>query len=641
MTRPLEPDTLVYAIPSAADPQLSPGGERILYTLVTPDRNGDSMTRRLCTCAPDGSDPYILEGKGNDEGGRWSPDGTTIAFISDRVEKSAVFLRSERGHVRELTRHLHPIGDLAWSPDGSRLAYTTLFDPGNPEEEKRPEPPVRIANRLDYKRDGRGFVGDLRPQIFVVDTASGARRRLTGDACDRRWPAWSPDGRSLAIGRTRADLRSQLELIDLESSQARLIGPEGGVVALWAWSPAGDRILIVGEPEISYQTDLFLYRVAEDTLDRLTDDLPVLPDLGQWGLQPPSQPVWLDDRQVLLHAIRGGSSGLYVFDTESRRLRRAGGWDARHAGLSLSWDRNRAVQSVTQIDGIGEIGVFDPRGETLAIVTRHSEAVLAAHPPAQAERFQVERGGLEIEAWLLKPPGLDESRQHPVILDVHGGPNQFYGPWTLPLMQCLATHGFLVVYANPRGSSSYGRDFARPVLQDWAGEDFKDLMAVLDATLKRPYADPWRTGIYGYSYGGFMTAWSIGHSDRFQAAVCGAPCFDLESEYGTADFGLSLAMTQWGGTPDEIPEWYAVHSPSSFAHRTRTPTLIIQGEADDRCPVGQGQQMYTALARAGCEVEMALYPGASHLFFVNGRPSQREDFLARVLEWFQRHLMKS
>ena len=174
---------------------------------------------------------------------------------------------------------------------------------------------------------------------------------------------------------------------------------------------------------------------------------------------------------------------------------------------------------------------------------------------------------------------------------------------------------------------------------DWGGEDYLDLMAVVDEVLERPYADAERTGIYGYSYGGYMTSWTIGQTDRFKAAVCGAPCFDLESMYGTSDIGHIFGPLQWGGdAARQSPEWYAAHSPSSFAHRATTPTLIIHGEADDRCPIGQGEQMFVALLDAGCEVEFARYPGGSHLFLRSGPPAHKVDYFTRVTSWFRDHL---
>jgi dipeptidyl aminopeptidase/acylaminoacyl peptidase len=163
-------------------------------------------------------------------------------------------------------------------------------------------------------------------------------------------------------------------------------------------------------------------------------------------------------------------------------------------------------------------------------------------------------------------------------------------------------------------------------------------MAVMDRACEEPYVDETRQGIWGYSYGGYMTAWTIGRNHRFKAAVCGAPCFDLESMYGTSDISHTFGPLQWGGVPHEAREWYATHSPSHFAHNTRTPTLIIQGEEDHRCPVGQGEAMFVALKQAGCEVEFARYPGGSHLFMSTGPAEHREDVLRRTLEWFQRWL---
>jgi len=188
------------------------------------------------------------------------------------------------------------------------------------------------------------------------------------------------------------------------------------------------------------------------------------------------------------------------------------------------------------------------------------------------------------------------------------------------------------------GPETYGRDFALDVIGDWGGEDSEDLMAVVDEVLTRPYADGNRIGIHGYSYGGYMTALTIGRTHRFRAAVCGAPVFDLESFYGTSDVGHTFGAFEWGGAPHERREWCVARSPSSIAHQTRTPTLILHGEADERCPIGQGEQMFIALKTAGCDVEFVRYPGASHTLSQEGPPSYRVDLLARTLTWFKKHL---
>jgi len=250
----------------------------------------------------------------------------------------------------------------------------------------------------------------------------------------------------------------------------------------------------------------------------------------------------------------------------------------------------------------------------------------------------VRRGDVAIPVWLYFPPDFDPARRYPVILDVHGGPHGHYGYHLNATQQCLATNGFLVVAANPRGSSSYGRHFAAAVVGDNGGEDYLDLLAVLDAVLARPYADAARTGIWGYSYGGYMTAWTLGRTDRFRAAICGAPRFDNPSAYGSCDDGPNLSGYQLGGTPWKRRDRFVARSPSAHAHLIRTPTLIVHGEADDRCPLNQGEQFFNTLLAVGCEAEFVRYPNCAHGFVSGGPPVYRADLLTRQRDWFRRYL---
>ena len=431
---------------------------------------------------------------------------------------------------------------------------------------------------------------------------------------------------------------SQLSLVNVATGTETLVGPASGAIGVWSWSPDGGRILFAGDETQTWQTDWFVLHVASGQVRRLTDDLAFLPDAGYPTVVPPSQPVWLDGRRALVNATRAGSSGLYEVDTDTGETTMVHDSRGTRSGLSVDDARRWVVQGAAGMDITGEVAVFDRQSGTERIVTALQSALLAKAPPAVWERLTVERGGSATEAWLLFPPDFDPARRYPVILDVHGGPNGYYGYAFNGTQQTLAGAGFLVVYANPRGSGSYGRAFTQAVIQDWGGEDYLDLMAVLGEVLVRPYADAGRTGIYGYSYGGYMTSWAIGQSDRFAAAVCGAPCFDLESFYGTSDIGHVFGELQFGGQAHVNPEWYATHSPSQFAHRVTTPTLIVHGEADDRCPIGQGEQMFVALQKAGCEVEFARYPGGSHMMLRNGPAEHRADYLGRVLGWFQDHL---
>jgi dipeptidyl aminopeptidase/acylaminoacyl peptidase len=642
----LTPEALVYDMVTAADPQLSPDATRVAYSLARASRDLDRATSQIYLSDIDGSNQRQATAVGDaNREPRWSPDGRWLAFVSDRQRGHTalcVLPTDGPGEAREVTRHRQPIGHLAWSPDGRFIAYTTPFDPDNPDEQPHPSEraaKVRVTRRLDYKQDNRGWLNDVRQQVFVVDVSSGERRRLTGEPHDLWYPQWSPDGRTLAA-RISMDngIYSQLALIEVATGAVKRIGPEHGTVGVWAWSPEGGRILFDGDTEPTAGADFFLYDAKSDRVSRLTTDLPCAPDAGFPSLVGPSQPVWLDTDEVLVHAVRAGESCYYRFNVASAELTREQATQSVSVGFSLDAARRYIAQAYSSLDGAGEVAVYDRQSGQRSVITSFNTALLQASRPAEWERFDVERDGTVVDAWLLKPADFDPDQKYPVILDVHGGPHGFYGFAFNNMQQLLASNGFVVVFSNPRGSGSYGREFAQMVRFDWGGEDFLDLMAVLDKALEQPYTDAARSGIWGYSYGGFMTAWTIGHTQRFKAAVCGAPCFDLESMYGTSDISHAWGPYEWGGKPHEASEAFAAHSPSTFAHRATTPTLILQGEADDRCPIGQGEQMFVALNQAGCEVEFARYPGGAHTMLRVGPPSHRADFLTRLLGWFSDHL---
>ena len=655
MAKSLTPEALIYGLKTAGDPQVSPRPEgtrtKVVYTLSQADKETKKVETQLWLCDIDGGNKRRLTFSGkNNASPRWSPrpEGTRaqIAFVSDRVEderkgaRGLYVMSLEGGDAREITRHAQAINDPAWSPDGRSIAYTTDFDPDNPDEEKQdPDaaPPVRVTSRIDYKQDGLGYLGDKRQQIFIVDVDSGERRKLTNRANDFQLPVWSPDGKTIAASLpNRNGMNAQLVLLDVATGAETVVGPEDGTLSSWSWSPSADRVVYTGDTKQTWQTDFFVYHVDSGATRRITEDLEPLPAGAFGGV---ASPVWLDDDRVLFSGARAGVSGLYVIDLSSGEVERQFGHQATSGGLSVDDAHRYVVQTYGSFDSTGELAAYDRESGELNVITDNNLAFLAEHPPAQWERFEIERAGYSIESWLLKPYEFDESKRYPLVMTIHGGPNGAYGYAYEPVQQLLASNGFLVVLSNPRGSSTYGREFTLQVSEDWGGEDYQDLMAVVDKVLEQPYADPERTGIEGYSYGGYMTSWIIGQTDRFKACVCGAPCFDLESMYGTSDISHTFGELQWGGRQHESPEWYRDHSPSTFAHRATTPTLIIHGEADERCPIGQGEQMFIALKKAGCEVEFARYPNGAHGFRRMGPPPHREDLLERTLGWMKGHLM--
>lgn len=632
---PLNPETLAYGTTLPSEPQISPDGQQIAFTLTTVDGETKARRRRVWLQPVEGGEARPLTPKDQSaEAPRWSPDGGALAVTVDVDDSTAIRVLHPTGEVapRELTRHIFGIDDVAWSPDGTRIVYTTDFDPEDPDE-SGPEdgpPKVRVTRRIDYKQDGRGYLGDRRSHVFVVDVSSGERSRLTTEVVDHQSPQWSPDGRTLALVMARTDQQgAQLVLVDLDSGEIQPITSAAGLVAGWAWSPDGERVVYAGDPDHTLQPDFFVYRLADGHTRRLTDDL---------GAELDDHPVWAEGEHVLFHSVREGSTGLEQLDAETGSTELLEQSACRGGPISVDAAGRLVVQARTTLTSTADIILFDRQTGTIRPLTQHARSVLADQPPALWEKLSVPNEGFMIDAWLLKPPDFDPSMRYPVILDVHGGPSSCHGPRFIDHQQCWATHGSLVISPNPRGSTSYGRDFARQVIRDWGGGDFRDLMAVLDAVLERPYADAARTGIFGISYGGYLTAWTISQTDRFKAAICGEPIFDLESDYGTSDVAFNGLERHGGGPPHAEPQWYADHSPSTFAHRIRTPTLIFHGEADARCPIGQSEQMFTALKKAGCEVEYVRYPDGSHMFFLIGPPAHRRDYLARTLGWFSEHL---
>ncbi|MHB1533596.1 MAG: alpha/beta hydrolase family protein, partial [Acidimicrobiales bacterium] len=554
MIEPLDPSLLAYGLQSVSDPQISPDGTRIVYLVVTADPSTRQPLAQVWLCDADGAHRRAFVTPDGAAGVRWSPDGHTVAFSAGGGRSLYLSPVDPDGPAKRIAHHVGSVSGLEWSPDGRRIAYCTACDPNDPNASADPDadraganaPTVRVATRIDYKQDGRGFVGDSREHVFVVDLAGGEPRRISDGPLDHQLPRWSPDGRWLAVEvPDRRNTGVRVVLLDVESGARRAVSPKARMAQLAAWSPGGERLFYACDLDRSFHPDYFVFDLARGDTRRLTRDRVSVPS----GFGAPSPPLWLDERHVLVNTVAAGASGLEVVDSESGSVRVVQREDSRASGMSLDRRRRHVVQCVETPGSPGEVSVLDLETGVQTTVSAHNRVPLKGRPTANWERFTVTREGMEIESWLLKPPDFDPARSYPVILDIHGGPNGFHGCGFVAHQQCLATNGFLVVCPNPRGSTSYGGGFARMVLGDWGGGDFHDVLAVLDAVLEKPFADDRRVGIYGYSYGGYLTAWTISQTTRFAAAVCGAPIFDLESDYGTSDVAFNGLERHWGGPP--------------------------------------------------------------------------------------------
>ncbi len=654
MSSLLSPD-MVRHLKAVSDPALSPDGSRAAFTYswVDPETLESRSRIRMLTLAADADTAAVDFTRGQrDSSPRFSPDGQTLAFLRpDEIGIRQIWLIPVGGgEARQLTRSAGNVIDLAWSPDSHRLAFCSDVDPDRPESEPAGPnlPRVRVARRIKYRYDGLGWRGDSHFHLFISDLSDGTVRQLTGGDWDDVLPVWSPDGARIAFISGRREQRdfhnrSEAYVIDAEGSNASQPEKWSGAletVGSLAWSPDGRRLAAAASPATNglglWQSWLYALDPGKEPL-RLTDDS-VRPCLGIPAISPTPEMRWRQEDQIIFLGETRGQSYLMEVSVQEGAARRLAGGGFQASALTLAQDGRTAVLAVNAPDSPSDLHVIDLATASRSQLTGYNREYLRKHPPARQEKFVIQREGLEIECRLYFPPDFDPARQYPLVLEIHGGPNGAFYDSFVPLQQLLAANGYLTLAVNPRGSSTYGDAFMTAVLDDWGGEDYLDLLAAVDAVTARPYVDETRLGVHGYSYGGFMTSWIVGHTRRFRAAVVGAPCTDLVGMYGTSDIGVSFGEVQWGGTPTDSFQKLVEHSPLTYAAQVETPVLLLHGESDVRCPIAQSEAYFVQLKRLGKEVEMVRFPDCSHSFPRQGHPSLREEYLARTLDWLDRHI---
>ncbi len=704
MTEPIGPD-LFRHLTTVGGPTITPDGKQCAYVLTWIDAATSEPRSRVyrATLADDDAIPEPQPfTQGNADGQpRYSPDGATLALLrpdgsaanAADAKRQVWLMPADGGEAWQLTKLPNGVQEFAWAPDSSRLVAVADVGPSDvcPDDAAGDapsnEPKVREARRIRYRHDAIGWRGDCHFHLFVVDAQTGAALQLTDGDWDDAAPVWSPGGNRVAFISGRSDQRdvtaaAEIYVVDAPetfSAEARRPEPE-----LWsegltdaaavAWSPDGERLLAAGAigNGLMVLWQAYLYVLEPGRPPRqLTDDR-IRPCLGYPGIYPPLELRWLagdngSDGRIIFLGDAGGETRLYSLDLPAGELP-AG--DSRSepaaitaggeliAALAVGANARSYVVAASGPTTPGDLHIVETNGAGAARrrLTAHNDEWLARRPAVDMEKFSINRNGWDIECRLYHPPGFDAAQKYPLVLEIHGGPNGAFYDSFVPWHQTLAGAGYVTLAVNPRGSSTYGEEFVNAVLGDWGGEDYLDLMAALDEVCRRDYVDTRRLGVHGYSYGGYMTAWAIGHTDRFKAAVAGAPCIDLWSMYGTSDIAASFGEAQWsarpsGGAPetvsivnelaegvDNLAYRLLQRSPITFAPQVSAPVLLLHGEADARCPIGQSEQYFQVLKRLGKEVEMARFPGCSHGFLRTGHVALREAYLQRMADWFRRWL---
>ena len=632
-------DDLRYARIGSA--RLSPDGRLAVCDLTRHDLEKELSATSLWRIDLNTGDARQLTRKGgSDSSPAWSPDGQQIAFLSDRSGSKQVFLLPiEGGEARQLTDLQQGVdGPPVWAPDGESVAFTA-----SPKAKPRdPTAPYRVT-RFIYRFDGIGYVDDARQNIFVQSIGGGGAKQLTDDAHLDRTLRWSPDGREIlylaSFDPNRSDLFSaKLRVVNLEREVEELLGLDWGFIKNAGWLPDGAGIMVVasrGAQPMATKDDLWiLKRESGDTVNR-TADLPTGVEV-QWFPVFSAAKILAAESAALVNVVERGRRGIYAVALSGPpQWRQLLGGD-RTTALQDA-DDNKMLFLSGDLENPGDLHIASLDGTNERQITRFNDRLLEKidFPKIKELLYQTDDGTL-IQGWLLLPN--DGEPPYPTILYIHGGPHGWYGYQYGSDFQMLAGAGYALLFVNPRGSTGYGDAYATALSGNWGILDHKDLLTGVDYAIEAGFADPDRLGICGLSYGGYLTCYTIGQTNRFKAAVAENPITDLVSRYGTADMGPWGSLSELGGKPHEIPEVYRRGSPITYAHNCRTPTLLIQCEEDYRCPAGQAEQFYGHLKANGCVVEMLRIPGQSHVASITGPVRVQKAQNAALLDWMTRYV---
>ncbi|WP_120222359.1 S9 family peptidase [Sphingopyxis sp. FD7] len=645
----------LFDLAIAADPQISPDGRHIAYVR----RANDIMTDRAVSSiwlidTATGRETPLAGQDGPAFSPRWSPDGARLAYVSAAGGSAQLWVRwMDGGEAVRLTGLPTSPSSLTWAPDGRSIAYTMLVKdegaklgsaPANKPEGAKWAEPLDIRTLLTYRADGQGYVEPGFEKIFLIPATGGAPRQLTfGPYHDGGPLSWSRDGRTLYFSANRQPdwetdpLESEIHALDVASGAIATLTDRNGPDANPLVSPDGRLIAWLGfdDAKRAYeQTELYVMNRDGSGRRRVAANWDYSVDAVQWAADSRSLYVQYDDhgetkvaRVTLDGAVRDVAKGLS-----------GGGMDRPYTGGSFTVADNGAIAftggtatrpaEVQLARGGGEARILTDLNRTL----REVKSLGQVRKITAASSLD----GLPIEGWLTLPPGYVEGQRVPLILEIHGGPFTAYGPHFSTDNQLYAAAGYAVLSPNPRGSTSYGEAFAQQIDKAYPGNDYFDLISIVDQAIALGIADPDALFVTGGSGGGVLTSWIVGKTNRFKAAATQKPVINWATQALTAD-GPAFFGPYWlGAQPWERPELFWERSPLSLVGNVETPTLVVVGGEDYRTPVSESEQYYTALRLRGVPTALVKVPGASH-GSIAARPSQSAAKAAAILAWFDKY----
>jgi dipeptidyl aminopeptidase/acylaminoacyl peptidase len=675
-----------------SDPQAHPSGDRIAWVVTRIDDQEDTYTSAIWIADADGSNARKLtSGTNRDSSPRWSPDGTRVAFISNRApmltlpkdeeevgdgekdspkkrkkddihggkapSKSQIWtIRVDGGEAVQLTNHKNGVSSPDWSPDGSEIAFVASDDVR--DEEDVPAPMTngdvadeRIIRDLSYRFDGIGY-RERYAHIWKVNVESGEMTQLTsGDVMDQD-PQWSPDGARIAfVGNRRADRKRLLGArsiltVPRDGGLPTVLTDDNASFDAPSWSPDGSSLAFIGHLDAKANTtNNTLWTVSGEGGDAVDHTRAWDRSIGDYGMSDvhassDNRPRWCDDNTVLFLASYRGETQIHACDLPS------GDVDVITSGKRRISGFTQVADGLVYVSGMvhqpSELYRSEANGEDEVQITFTNKEFFEDVQTVEAIDLDVtSHDGWGIQAWLLPPAGFDaqSSARHPLIVEIHGGPHAMYGYDFFHEMQLMAAKGYAVLFSNPRGSQGYGEHFNACTRANWGDADMPDVIASLETAVAQfEWIDTGRLGVTGGSYGGYLTNWIVSHDDRFKAAVTQRCVSNFHSFFGTSDIGVNFGEFEFGGVPWKDAELLLRHSPISYVEDIETPLLIIHSENDLRCPIEQAEQMFTALKYLEREVAFVRIPEESHDLSRSGTPSRRRARLHHILGWFDSHI---
>ena len=668
----------LYRLKPVSKPRISPDGQRVAFVVTTIDERKLEYRSSIWMVSTEGGEAKrFTTGPANTYSPSWSPDGRWLAFVSEREGEPAGkdekeqkkhgkgkpqlwLIPTDGGEARQLTFMQHGASNPIWSPDSNRIVFNAAVGPADEEtEEGKPLPKVRVIDRLWYRLDGVGFIYERRQHLFLIDVAGGEPHQLTEGDWDDTDPAWSPDGTRIAFVSSRAEDRWRtpcedvytLSLSDGKAGDLQCLTDGSLACRVPSWSPDGLTIACLASLKFRSGGHVDLYAIPANaehsSATSLTQEFEgnfqdwTNSDIGDEHLSP--APAWSKDGKTLYAlASHRGASRVFTISTIGAGTQpptlTSGEVHVRDFSVDQSANKLALlIASPTRVQEVFECSTTP--GSELRRLTAFNESLLNEMALSTPEYMPYTGAdGWPIDGWILKPRDFDPSRKYPLIVEIHGGPATQYGYGFFHEMQLLTAAGYVVLYTNPRGSCGYGREFALAVRGAWGEKDSLDIMAGIDALLQKGYIDEQRMGVTGGSYGGFMTNWLVGHSDRFKVAVTDRSVTNLASDFGSGDLGWTFADDELDTTPWENLDRYMRMSPITYVKNIHTPLLIIHSEQDLRCNIEQAEQLFASLKYLGREVLFVRFEGQNHGLSRGGHPKLRLERLRHIMGWFEKYL---